>query len=115
MVRLLDEQTRGWAGSIIDRALEQGRCEFVNRDEDAFEDPFRFDLGRTPNPHIAFGGGGPRYCLGASMARREITIFFEELLARTSDVEILEPPVHAPLSIDNPVVVAVKELQVRLS
>ena len=87
----------------------------ANRDERVFDDPFHFDISRAANPHIAFGGGGPHYCLGASLARREITIFFEELLARTSTIEITSPPVHAPLSIDNPVVVAVKELQVALS
>ena len=87
----------------------------ANRDENVFDDPFRFNISRSPNPHISFGGGGPHYCLGASLARREITIFFEELLARTSNVEVLGPPVYAPLSIDNPTVVAVRELEVRLS
>jgi len=87
----------------------------ANRDEDVFDDPFRFDTARRPNPHLAFGGGGPHHCLGASLARREVTIFFEELLARTTTIEITSPPVYAALSIDNPVVVAVKELGVRLS
>jgi cytochrome P450 len=87
----------------------------ANRDEDVFDDPFRFDIARSPNPHVAFGGGGPHHCLGANLARREITIFFEELLARTREIEILEPPRYAALTIDNPVVVAVEELRVRLA
>jgi cytochrome P450 len=87
----------------------------ANRDEEAFEDPFRFDVTRTPNNHVAFGGGGPHFCLGANLARREIAILFEELLARTSDIEILAPPTFSGLTIDNPVLGAVRELQVQLS
>jgi cytochrome P450 len=87
----------------------------ANRDEEAFEDPFRFDIARSPNNHVAFGGGGPHYCLGANLARREIAILFEELLARTTDIEILAPPTYSGLTIDNPVLGAVRELPVRLS
>jgi cytochrome P450 len=87
----------------------------ANRDEEAFEDPFRFDITRTPNNHVAFGGGGAHYCLGANLARREIAILFEELLARTTDIEILAPATYSGLTIDNPVLGAVRELPVRLS
>jgi cytochrome P450 len=87
----------------------------ANRDEEAFEDPFRFDIARTPNNHVAFGGGGAHYCLGANLARREIAIMFEELLARTTDIEILARPTYSGLTIDNPVLGAVRELPVRLS
>ncbi len=87
----------------------------ANRDEDVFDDPFRFDIRRTPNPLVAFGGGGAHYCLGANLARREITILFEELLARTRDIEVLQPPTYRTLGIDNPVLTAVSELPVRLS
>ena len=87
----------------------------ANRDEDVFEDPFRFDITRTPNNHVAFGGGGPHFCLGANLARHEIAIMFEELLARTTDIEILAPPTHSGLTIDNPVLGAVRELPVRLT
>jgi len=87
----------------------------ANRDEEAFEDPFRFDITRTPNNHVAFGGGGPHFCLGANLARHEIAIMFEELLARTTDIEILAPPTHSGLTIDNPVLGAVRELPVRLT
>ncbi len=87
----------------------------ANRDEEVFDDPFRFDIRRTPNNHVAFGGGGPHFCLGANLARHEIAIMFEELLARTTDIEILAPPTHSGLTIDNPVLGAVRELPVRLT
>lgn len=54
----------------------------ANRDDDAFADGSRFDVGRSPNPHLAFGGGGNHFCLGASLARLEIRCMFEELLTR---------------------------------
>jgi len=54
----------------------------ANRDEDVFDEPFRFDITRDPNPHIAFGGGGPHFCLGAQLARLEIRVLFEELVRR---------------------------------
>ncbi len=58
----------------------------ANRDEDVFENPASFDIGRDPNPHIAFGGGGPHFCLGASLARMEIRVMFEHLLDRLPDI-----------------------------
>jgi cholest-4-en-3-one 26-monooxygenase len=58
----------------------------ANRDSDIFDDPDRFDVGRTPNPHIAFGGGGPHFCLGANLARMEIKVMFEHLLDRLPDL-----------------------------
>jgi cholest-4-en-3-one 26-monooxygenase len=57
-----------------------------NRDEDVFEQPDAFDIGRDPNPHIAFGGGGPHFCLGANLARMEIRVMFEHLLDRLPDI-----------------------------
>ena len=51
----------------------------ANRDERQFPDPFRFDVTRTPNEHVGFGAGGPHFCLGANLARREIKVMFEEL------------------------------------
>jgi cholest-4-en-3-one 26-monooxygenase len=64
----------------------------ANRDEDVFVDPFRFDIEREPNNHVAFGGGGPHFCLGAQLARMEIHVLFEELVRRVPKVEQLGPP-----------------------
>lgn len=57
-----------------------------NRDEDVFADPDRFDVGRDPNPHMAFGGGGPHLCLGLHVARIEIVTMLRELLSRVPDL-----------------------------
>ena len=58
----------------------------ANRDEDVFADPFRFDVERTPNDHIAFGNGA-HFCLGNSLARLELKVMFERLLDRLPDIE----------------------------
>lgn len=63
----------------------------ANRDEEVFEDPFRFDIERTPNEHVAFGGGGAHYCLGANLAKLELEIIFDEILERMPDMEIAGP------------------------
>jgi len=62
----------------------------ANRDEDVFDDPFHFDVARTPNDHVAFGFG-PHFCLGASLARLEISVMLEELLSRLPDLALAEP------------------------
>ena len=59
----------------------------ANRDEDVFDDPQRFDITRSPNEFVAFGGGGPHFCLGANLAKLEIRVMFEELLNRLPDIE----------------------------
>jgi cytochrome P450 len=64
----------------------------ANRDLDVFDDPFRFDVGRTPNDHVGFGGPGPHFCLGAHLARREITVMFKELFERVPDIHAAGPP-----------------------
>jgi cytochrome P450 len=63
-----------------------------NRDEAAFEEPFRFDVRRAPNPHVGFGGPGPHFCLGTHLARREITVMFRELFRRMPDIRIAGEP-----------------------
>src|SRR5574337_938343 len=64
----------------------------ANRDEEVFTDPYRFDVGRSPNEHLAFGIG-EHFCLGSNLARLEIRLMFEELLKRLPDIE-LAGPVH---------------------
>jgi cytochrome P450 len=64
----------------------------ANRDEDAFPHPFRFDVRRTPNEHVGFGGPGPHFCLGAHLARREISVMFRELLQRLPDLCMVGEP-----------------------
>jgi cytochrome P450 len=59
-----------------------------NYDELQFADPHRFDLERRPNPHVAFGRGGPHFCLGAHLAKLEVKVMFEELLPRLGSIEL---------------------------
>src|ERR1700680_1808616 len=63
----------------------------ANRDEDVFEDPFRFDVARPDNKQVAFGYG-VHFCLGAHLARLELRVFFEELLARVDDLQLAGEP-----------------------
>jgi cytochrome P450 len=64
----------------------------ANRDESVFADPGRFDVLRNPNPHLAFGGTGPHFCLGAHLARREITEVFRELFTQLPDIRAVGEP-----------------------
>jgi cytochrome P450 len=63
-----------------------------DRDEEVFTDPDRFEITRTPNPHLAFGPGGIHLCLGSHLARLEVRIALEELLARDARIELVGPP-----------------------
>ena len=60
----------------------------ANRDGRTFPEPDRFDIARTPNDHVAFGGGGPHYCLGANLAKREVKVMLTELLSRLDHLEL---------------------------
>jgi cytochrome P450 len=65
--------------------------ESANRDEMVFDAPERFDIGREPNPHVAFGGGGPHFCLGANLARAQLRALFGRLVERVATIEAGEP------------------------
>lgn len=65
----------------------------ANRDEEVFDDPFRFDVGRDPNKHNAFGYG-VHFCLGAALARMEVNSFFSELVPRLESIELTGQPAH---------------------
>jgi cytochrome P450 len=64
----------------------------ANRDETVFENSDVFDITRDPNPHVGFGGPGPHFCLGAHLARREITVMFRELSRRAPGIRSSAPP-----------------------
>jgi cytochrome P450 len=64
----------------------------ANRDESVFADPLKFDITRSPNPHVGFGGAGPHFCLGAHLARREITVMLRELMNRVPSIRATAEP-----------------------
>ncbi len=64
----------------------------ANFDDDVFDDPFRFDILRNPNPHLSFGGSGAHYCLGANLARMTVNLMFEALADTMPDLKALSPP-----------------------
>jgi cytochrome P450 len=66
----------------------------ANRDEDVFEEPYAFNVLRSPNPHVGFGAAGPHFCLGAHLARREIDVMLRQLLVRLPDIEASGEPVQ---------------------
>ena len=73
----------------------------ANRDAEVFDRPFSFDVRRTPNDHLGFGGPGPHFCLGAHLARREITVMFRELFRRMPDVAASGEPARLRSSFIN--------------
>ncbi len=85
----------------------------ANRDERTFEDPDRFDVERWPNRHVAFGGYGVHHCLGASLARLELGILFEEVLSRMPDIRLAseEPLKRRP----NNFITGIEEMPVKFS
>jgi cholest-4-en-3-one 26-monooxygenase len=64
----------------------------ADRDETVFDDPHTFDITRWPNDHIAFGGGGAHFCLGANLARMELRLIFREILERIPDMTMTGEP-----------------------
>jgi cytochrome P450 len=86
----------------------------ANRDPRVFPDPETFDIRRDPNPHVGFGGPGPHFCLGAHLARRELSVLFRQLLSRLPDIEVVADPV--PLqALGIPLVGGIKRLPVRFT
>ncbi|MBB4916266.1 cytochrome P450 [Streptosporangium saharense] len=73
----------------------------ANRDEAVFTDPLRFDIRRSGEPHVAFGGPGPHFCLGAHLARREISVMFRELFTRLPHIRSVGEPVRLRSSFVN--------------
>jgi cytochrome P450 len=82
-----------------------------NRDEEVFDEPDRFDITRSPNPHMAFGPGGIHHCMGAHLARLEVRIAFEELLSRVGEIELTGPPQRLRSNFFN----GIKRLPVRVT
>lgn len=86
----------------------------ANRDPRQFADPERFNVLRSPNDHVGFGGPGPHFCLGAHLARRELAVAFRQLLSRLPDIEVVGEP--APLeAMGIPIVGGIKHLPVRFT
>jgi cytochrome P450 len=86
----------------------------ANRDPRVFDDPETFNISRDPNPHVGFGGPGPHFCLGAHLARRELSVMFRQLLTRLPDIEVVGDPV--PLqALGIPLVGGIKRLPVRFT
>jgi cytochrome P450 len=72
-----------------------------NRDEEVFTEPERFDIGRSPNPHLSFGRGGPHMCLGAHLARLEVRVVLEELSKRVKRFELAGEPARIRANFTN--------------
>ncbi|MFZ0626075.1 MAG: cytochrome P450 [Acidimicrobiia bacterium] len=83
----------------------------ANFDETVFDDPYRFDLARSPNDHVSFGRGGPHFCLGAHLARLEVAVVLEELAKRISSIALLGEAVRLRSNHIN----GIKHLPVRLN
>jgi cholest-4-en-3-one 26-monooxygenase len=81
----------------------------ANRDETVFADPDRFDVTRSPNPHVTFGGGGPHFCIGNVLASMELRQFLEAVLDVLPDLEITGPAVRPESNLMN----CVKHLPMR--
>jgi cytochrome P450 len=82
-----------------------------NFDEDVFENPYSFDVGRDPNPQMTFGPGGPHFCTGAHLARLEIEIVFTELVNRVANFELTGEPERLQSNFFN----GIKRMPVRLT
>jgi cytochrome P450 family 142 subfamily A polypeptide 1 len=86
----------------------------ANRDARVFAEPFRLDLQRSPNNHVAFGGPGTHFCLGASLARLELRVMFEELLARLPEPTLVGSASQLELRPSN-FIVGIEEMHVEFA
>ena len=86
----------------------------ANRDEAVFDDPFRFDIRRSPNPHVVFGAGGPHFCLGANLARMELRIVFDEIIRGLARIEVDGPVERHATAWDMAVFGSYKRVPVRV-
>ncbi len=86
----------------------------ANRDELVFTDPNHFDIHRRPNPHVSFGGGGPHYCLGANLAKKEVQVMLGALVRRFGTIELAGPPQWMGAGPVHNVGVSIDHLPVRL-
>jgi methyl-branched lipid omega-hydroxylase len=86
----------------------------ANRDPRAFDEPEHFDVLRDPNPHVGFGGPGPHFCLGAHLARRELSVIFRQIFTRLPDIEVIGEPEYLEAA-GVPLVGGVKRLPVRFT
>jgi cytochrome P450 len=98
--------------------LEAGRPVMLlwpsgNRDSAAFDKPDRFDVTRKRNEHLAFGGGGPHFCLGANLARKEIAVMLGAVLDRLEEIEIAGASRWTVPGIATPVAVGIETLPIR--
>jgi cholest-4-en-3-one 26-monooxygenase len=86
----VDTEIRGQAIKAGDRVVIWHIS--ANRDEEVWDNPFTFDITRSPNPHVAFGGGGSHFCLGANLARMELKLILTELVTRLPDMQLAGEP-----------------------
>jgi cholest-4-en-3-one 26-monooxygenase len=81
------------AGHLIHRGERIGLYfPSANFDEEVFDDPRKFDIGRSHNPHVTFGAGGSHYCLGANLSRLELNVMFDVLADELGDAKLMGPP-----------------------
>ncbi|MFZ6003684.1 MAG: cytochrome P450 [Actinomycetota bacterium] len=85
----------------------------ANRDESVFDEPFTFDVARDPNEHVAFGFG-PHFCLGASLARLEISVMLEQIVERLPDLQLADPATPPPMRPAN-FISGIEQLPVRFT
>ena len=107
------------AGQSLRFAPHEGRAtahafDLKRLPDDFFDDPFRFDITRRPNPHVSFGGGGPHYCLGANLAKKEVAVLLPAVLKRF-DVRLTGDPVWAGAGARHNVAVSIDRMPVELT